>query len=108
VAAIDATFRKALAQGIRIGLGTDAGVYPHGRNAGEFVLMVKLGMAPVEALKAGTSVDAELLGVADRLGSLEKGKIADVVAVPGDPTIDIAQTEKVLLFMKEGVVYKRP
>jgi imidazolonepropionase-like amidohydrolase len=108
VAAIDATFRKALAQGIRIGLGTDAGVYPHGRNAGEFVLMVKLGMPPIEALKAGTSVDAELLGVADRLGSLEKGKIADVVAVPGDPTIDIAQTGKVLLVMKEGVVYKRP
>jgi imidazolonepropionase-like amidohydrolase len=108
VAAIDATFRKALAQGIRIGLGTDAGVYPHGRNAGEFALMVKLGMAPIEALKAGTSVDAELLGVADRLGSLEKGKIADVVAVPGDPTVDIAQTGKVLLVMKEGVVYKRP
>src|SRR3984957_6537962 len=108
VAAIDATFRKALAQGVRIGLGTDAGVYPHGRNAGEFVLMVKLGMPPIDALKAGTSVDAELLGVADRLGSLEKGKIADVVAVPGDPTVDIAQTGKVLLVMKEGVVYKRP
>jgi imidazolonepropionase-like amidohydrolase len=108
VAAIDATFRKALARGVRIGLGTDAGVYPHGRNAGEFVLMVKLGMPPIEALKAGTSVDAELLGVADRLGSLEKGKVADVVAVPGDPTVDIAQTGKVLLVMKEGVVYKRP
>jgi len=107
-AAIDATFRKALARGVRIGLGTDAGVYPHGRNAGEFALLVKLGMPPIEALKAGTSVDAELLGVADRLGSLEKGKIADVVAVPGDPTVDIAQTGKVLLVMKEGVVYKRP
>ena len=106
-AAIDATFRKALARGVRIGLGTDAGVYPHGRNAGEFALLVKLGMPPIEALKAGTSVDAELLGVADRLGSLEKGKIADVVAVPGDPTVDIAQTGKVLLVMKEGVVYKR-
>jgi len=108
VAGIDATFRKALAQGVRIGLGTDAGVYPHGRNAGEFALMVKLGMPPVSALKAGTLVDAELLGVADRLGSLEKGKIADVVAVPGDPTVDIAQTAKVLLVMKEGVIYKRP
>jgi len=66
------------------------------------------GMPPIDALKAGTSVDAELLGVADRLGSLEKGKIADVVAVPGDPTVDIAQTGKVLLVMKEGAVYKRP
>ena len=108
IQSIDTTFRKALAQGIHIGLGTDAGVYPHGKNAGEFVLMVKLGMQPIDALKAGTSVDAELLGVAGQLGSLEKGKIADVVAVPGDPTQDITQTQKVVFVMKEGVIYKRP
>ena len=108
IQSIDATFRKALAMGIRIGLGTDAGVYPHGKNAGEFVLMVKLGMPPIDALKAGTSVDAELLGIAGQLGSLEKGKIADVVAVPGDPTQDITQTQKVMFVMKEGIVYKRP
>jgi imidazolonepropionase-like amidohydrolase len=108
IQSIEATFRKALARGIRIGLGTDAGVYPHGQNAGEFALMVKLGMPPIDALKAGTSVDAELLGVAGQLGSLEKGKIADVVAVPGDPTRDITLTQKVMFVMKEGIVYKRP
>ncbi len=108
IQSINTTFRKALAQGIRIGLGTDAGVYPHGQNAGEFVLMVKLGMKPTDALKAGTSVDAELLGIAGQLGSLEAGKTADVVAVPGDPTTDIAQTQKVVFVMKDGVVYKRP
>lgn len=108
IESINLTFGKALARGIRIGLGTDAGVYPHGKNAGEFVLMVKLGMAPLDALKAGTSVDAELLGVAGRLGSLGAGKTADVVAVPGDPTADITATQKVIFVMKEGVVYKRP
>ncbi|MFN2598270.1 MAG: amidohydrolase family protein, partial [Pyrinomonadaceae bacterium] len=84
----------------------DAAVYPHGRNAGEFRLMVSLGMPAVDALKAGTSVDADLLGVSDRLGSLEAGKLADVVAVPGNPVQDIRQTEHVFFVMKEGVVYK--
>ena len=67
--------------------------------------MVDLGMRPV-ALKAGTSVDAELLGLADKIGSLEAGKSADIVAVPGNPLQDIRQTEHVLFVMKEGVVYK--
>jgi imidazolonepropionase-like amidohydrolase len=108
IASVNATFRKALAQGIKIGFGTDEGVYPYGLDAGEFGLMVKLGMRPIDALKTATSVDADLLGVADRLGTLEKGKLADVVAVPGDPTKDITQTEKVMFVMKEGVIYKRP
>jgi imidazolonepropionase-like amidohydrolase len=69
-------------------------------------MMVSLGMTPADALRAGTSVDAELLGVADRLGALEAGKLADIVAVPGDPLRDIRQTEKVFFVMKEGVVYK--
>ena len=64
-------------------LGTDAAVYPHGRNAEEFHQMVDLGMKPIDALKAGTSLDAELLGLADKIGTLEPNKIADVVAVPG-------------------------
>jgi imidazolonepropionase-like amidohydrolase len=105
-AAVTNTFKKAMAKGVRICLGTDAGVYPHGRNVEEFGQMVKLGMKPVEALKAGTSRDAELLGVADRLGSLETGKIADVVAVPGDPTADIRSTERVFFVMKDGAIFR--
>ncbi len=106
MAAIAVNFRRALAKGVKIGLGTDAAVYPHGRNAGEFFQMVSLGMKPVDALKAGTSADAELLGLADRLGTLEPGRLADIVAVPGDPTEDIRQTEKVFFVVKEGVVYR--
>jgi len=106
IASIQATFQKGLAKGVKIGFGTDAAVYPHGLNAVEFGLMVKFGMKPIDALKTATSVDADLLGLANRLGTLEAGKIADVVAVPGDPTADIHQTEKVLFVMKEGVVYR--
>jgi len=106
MASLHLTFQKALAKGVKIGLGTDAGVYPHGRNAEEFHQMVDLGMKPIEALKAGTSNDADLLGVADQVGTLESGKLADVVAVPGDPTQNIRQTERVFFVMKEGVIYR--
>lgn len=106
IASIQSMFKRALAKGVRIGLGTDAAVYPHGLNAGEFHLMVDLGMKPVDALKAGTSSDAELLGLDKQIGSLEAGKLADVVAVPGDPIADIRQTEHVFFVMKEGVVYR--
>jgi len=106
IAAIRQTFQKALARGVKIGLGTDAAVYPHGRNAEEFHQMVDLGMKPADALKAGTSSDANLLGLADKIGTLETGKLADVVAVPGDPVQNIRQTEHVFFVMKEGVVFK--
>lgn len=106
IAAAHQTFQKALAKGVKIGLGTDAGVYPHGRNTEEFHQMVDLGMKPIAALKAGTSVDADLLGLADKIGTLEPGKLADIVAVPGDPVENIRQTEHVLFVMKEGVIYK--
>jgi imidazolonepropionase-like amidohydrolase len=106
IASLHATFQKALAKGVKIGLGTDAAVYPHGRNAEEFHQMVDLGMKPVDALKAGTSADAELLGIADKIGTLEAGKLADVVAVPGDPIQNIRQTEHAFFVMKEGVIYK--
>lgn len=106
IAAGHQMFQKALAKGVKIGLGTDAGVYPHGRNTEEFHLMVDLGMKPIDALKAGTSADADLLGLADKIGTLESGKLADVVAVPGDPVENIRQTEHVFFVMKEGVIYK--
>jgi imidazolonepropionase-like amidohydrolase len=100
------TFKRALAKGVNIGLGTDAGVYPHGRNGEEFHQMVDLGMQPAAALKAGTAADARLLGIADKVGTLEPGKLADIVAVPGDPIQNIRQTEHVFFVMKDGVVYK--
>src|ERR1700761_6201538 len=106
IASVHQTFQKALAKNIKIGLGTDAAVYPHGRNAEEFHQMVDLGMKPVDALKAGTSSDAKLLGIADRTGSLEVSKLADIVAVPGDPTQNIRTVEHVLFVMKEGPIYK--
>jgi imidazolonepropionase-like amidohydrolase len=68
--------------------------------------MVDLGMKPVDALKAGTSADAELLGLADKIGTLEAGKLADIVAVPGDPTQNIRQVERVFFVMKEGIIFR--
>ena len=104
--AMHGTFQRALAKGVRIGLGTDAAVYPHGRNAEEFHQMVDLGMKPAAALKAGTSADADLLGIAEKVGTLEPNKFADIVAVPGNPLQNIRQTEHVFFVMKEGVIYK--
>ncbi len=106
IASIQAMFRKAVLKRVRIAFGTDAAVYPHGRNPEEFRHMVELGMRPVDALKSATSVNAELFGIADRVGTLEPGKLADIIAVPGDPTADIRQTERVFFVMKEGVIYK--
>ena len=106
IAHVHQAFQKAIAKGVKIGLGTDAAVYPHGRNAEEFHQMVDLGMKPIDALKAGTSSDADLLGLSSKIGTLETGKLADVVAVPGDPLENIRQTEHVFFVMKEGVVYR--
>ncbi|HEV8144800.1 MAG TPA: amidohydrolase family protein [Bryobacteraceae bacterium] len=106
IAALDTTVKKAISKGVKIALGTDAAVYPHGRNAGEFVQLVRLGMKPIDALKAGMSVDAQLLGVAERTGTLAAGKLADVIAVPGNPLEDIRVVERVKFVMKEGVVFK--
>jgi imidazolonepropionase-like amidohydrolase len=106
IASIGSTMSRAIAKGVNIGLGTDASVYPHGRNAEEFGHLVEMGMKPLDALKAGTSVDARLLGIAAETGTLEPGKLADLVAVPGDPFTNIHQTEKVFFVMKQGVVYR--
>jgi len=103
-----AKVRKAIARGVKIAVGTDAAVYPHGKNAGELVRLVELGMTPVNALKAGTSVDADLLGISEKTGTLEVGKFADVIAVAGNPEQDIRAVQKVTFVMKEGKVYKRP
>jgi len=99
-------FRNAVKMGVKISFGTDAAVYPHGENAKEFKLMVDLGMSSIDALKSATTNDAELFGVAQKLGTLEKGKLADVIAVPGDPTTDITATARVSFVMKEGKIIR--
>ncbi len=99
-------FRNAVKIGVKISFGTDAAVFPHGQNAKEFKLMVDLGMTPIDALKSATANDAELLGIAQKVGTLEKGKLADIVAMPGDPASDITATERVFFVMKEGKIVR--
>jgi len=99
-------FRNSLKIGVKISFGTDAAVFPHGQNAKEFKLMTDLGMPPIDALKSATANDAELLGISQKLGTLEKGKLADVIAIPGDPTQDITATERVSFVMKEGKIIR--
>ena len=99
-------FRNAVKMGIKISFGTDAAVFPHGQNAKEFKLMVDLGMQPIDALKTATGNAADLFGVAQKTGTLEKGKFADVIAMPRDPTADITATERVSFVMKEGKIIR--
>ena len=105
---IQQTLAKAYKAGVKIAFGTDASVYPHGDNAHEFELLVEAGMPPIEALRAATVNAAELLGETASLGTIEAGKLADIVAVPGDPLADISLTRRVSFVMKDGVVYKGP
>jgi len=106
VAARSDMFRNALKGGVKIAFGTDSAVSPHGMNALEFALMTGLGMSPAAALRSATSSAAALLGVEDRLGTLASGKLADIIAVPGNPLDDIHQTEHVIFVMKEGQIIK--
>jgi len=106
VAARSDMFRNALKAGVKIAFGTDSAVSPHGMNALEFALMTGLGMSPAAALRSATSVGAALLGIDDRVGTIAAGKLADIIAVPGNPLDDIHQTEHVFFVMKEGAVIK--
>lgn len=98
--------QKAMKAGVKIGMGTDAAVYPHGLNAHEFAVYVRLGMTPLQAIQSGTVNDADLLGWSDKVGSLEQGKWADMIAVDGDPLKDITTLERVKFVMKGGEVVK--
>jgi imidazolonepropionase-like amidohydrolase len=100
------SFKQALRAGLRIGLGSDAPVMPHGQYAKELVFRVGLGEAPMAAIVSATRVNAEILGWSDSAGTLEPGKWADLVAVPADPIADIRVLERVGFVMKGGVVYK--
>ena len=103
-AAMTQMFRNAVRIGVKIAFGTDSAVYRHGRNAGEFALMTANGMAPAAALRSATTVAADLVGV--DAGILAAGKLADIIAVPGNPLQDIRMTEQVSFVMKDGVVVK--
>jgi imidazolonepropionase-like amidohydrolase len=107
LAARSTMFRNAVRLGVPIGFGTDSAVSPHGINAKEFALMTRLGMPAIDALKAATSGDAQLLGITAKVGTLGPGKLADVIAMPGDPIADITLTERVFFVMKEGRIEKQ-
>jgi imidazolonepropionase-like amidohydrolase len=102
---IQATFGRAYKAGVKIAFGTDAGVYAHGKNYIEFQYMVEAGMPPMEAIKAATTSAADLLGLSSRIGSISKGKFADIIAVDGDPLQDIKVMKNIAFIMKEGKTY---
>ena len=101
------TFGMAYKRGVKIAFGTDSGVSPHGENAKEFGYMVDAGMPPAEAIRAATLTNASILRMADRIGSIEAGKLADIIAVDHNPLTDIRTLERVVFVMKDGVVFKR-
>ena len=100
------TFSKAYKKGVKIAFGTDAGVQPHGTNWEEFVFMVKNGMPEMKAIQSATMETAKLLKIEDTLGSIEAGKIADIIAVEGDPLDDISVLKDIVLVMKDGKAYQ--
>jgi imidazolonepropionase-like amidohydrolase len=100
------SFRRAVQAGVKLAFGTDAGVYPHGWNGKQFAKMVEWGMTPMQAIRSATTSGADLLGWSDRVGSIQVGRYADLVAVDGDPLRDITELERVKFVMKGGVVYK--
>jgi imidazolonepropionase-like amidohydrolase len=100
------SFRRAVQAGVKLAFGTDAGVYPHGWNGKQFAKMVEWGMTPMQAIQSATTSGADLLGWSDRVGSVQVGRYADIVAVDGDPLRDITELERVKFVMKGGVVYK--
>ena len=105
---IQATFGRAYKAGVKIAFGTDAGVFPHGENAKEFAYMVEAGMPALEAIRSATLNAAALLDQEKRLGSIEPGYAADIIAVSGDPLRDVSILQDVRFVMKDGVVYKKP
>ena len=101
-------FRTALKHGVTIGCGSDVGVFAHGTNERELAWMVRLGLTPVQALLAATSINAKILGKQDQLGEIREEFLADMIAVSGDPVQDIGAVKNVTFVMKNGRIYRRP
>jgi imidazolonepropionase-like amidohydrolase len=99
-------FKRAYAAGVKVAFGTDSGVSTHGENAREFVYMVEAGMPPIEAILSATRAAADLVGAADRIGSIQAGRFADIVATAGNPLTDISEMRRITFVMKGGVVFK--
>ena len=97
---------RAFKAGVKVAFGTDAAVYPHGLNGREFAVMVKLGLTPMQAIQAATLNAADLLGWSDRIGAIEPGRFADIIATRGDPVNDVKELEHVRFVMKGGMVVK--
>lgn len=104
---IQKTFEKAYKAGVKIAFGTDGGVYPHGKNAKEFEYMTEVGMPPMEAIKSATIVPAQILGEEANMGSIEKGKYADIIATDENPLQNIKTLQNVIFVMKDGIVVKQ-
>jgi imidazolonepropionase-like amidohydrolase len=102
------TFQLALQAGVTICMGGDVGVFTHGENAREMELMVEYGMKPIDVLRSSTSVNADVFGYSDKIGSIKKGLLADIIAVDGDPSVDIKNIWKIRFIMKDGIIYKGP
>jgi imidazolonepropionase-like amidohydrolase len=98
--------RLAISRGLKISFGTGVGPFPHGIQAREFAYLVKFGMTPAQAIQSATTVAAEMMGWQDQIGSIEKGKFADIIAVAGDPLKDITELERVNFVMKGGQVVR--
>lgn len=105
---IQNTFTRAYPAGVNIAFGTDQGVAPHGDNAKEFAYMVEAGMPLLEALRAATLKGAKVMGMESQIGTIEAAKLADIIAVPGEPSKDISVMSRVGFVMTDGVVYRRP
>ena len=103
---IQGAFARAWKGGVKIAFGTDSGVSAHGDNAREFGYMVEAGMPPIEAILSATRAAADLLGASGEVGSIQKGRFADIIAVDGDPLRDISELRRIRFVMKGGVVYK--
>jgi imidazolonepropionase-like amidohydrolase len=103
---IQGMFGRAYKAGVKIAFGTDSGVSKHGENAREFGYMVEAGMPAIEAILSATKGGADLIGASDRIGSIQAGRFADIIAVAGNPVTDIAELRRVTFVMKGGVVFK--